>query len=273
MKSALQTLKHNLICAGFFMKLNVQADMEYPTFLVGWFISNALQFVVGVLSLKFITNTFQAINGWSFAEILFMYGIGIISHALSIILFIQTWYLEYFVTQGEFDRMLVRPLGVFMQYTFAATNLIGLTDLVPGLCILLYGTVQVGLPATPGNIGKILAIIAGATLIRGGLYVLLASVSFWTKRGGLTEVLTDTFAKLTQYPLSIYGKTMQALFTFLIPIGFICFYPASAFLGKDAGYQMLLDPAILTPAVGVLTFVAGMIVFKLGMKRYESAGS
>jgi ABC-2 type transport system permease protein len=42
------------------------------------------------------------------------------------------------VTQGELDRFIVRPLGIFFQFCFDKFNFIGFTDLIPGLCIFIW---------------------------------------------------------------------------------------------------------------------------------------
>ncbi len=76
------------------------------------------------------------------------------------------------------------------------------------------------------------------------------------------------------YPLSIYPYVLQVIFTFIIPIGFISFYPAAEFLGKGSeSFQLPLNFALATPAVGLVCFMLSQWIFRRGMKSYESAGS
>ena len=166
------------------IKMELMAQMEYPAFLVGWFLSNLLQFAVGIGTLWVVISRFNSINGWDFGQIAFLYGIGIISHALTVIIFIQTWTIDYFVIHGQFDRMLTRPMGVFFQYITCSVNLIGLTDLLPGLIIFFAGAAAVGFTWSLYNIALLLFVIAGAVLIRGGLYMIMGSTGFWTKKAG-----------------------------------------------------------------------------------------
>jgi ABC-2 type transport system permease protein len=63
------------------------------------------------------------------------------------------------------------------------------------------------------------------------------------------------------------------LFTFIIPLGFISFYPAAGFLGKDSGFDLPLDLTVWTPIVAIIMFIITQLFFKKGMRRYESAGS
>lgn len=270
----LNKLKHYFSVGSFFAKLNIQSQLEYPAFLIGWFISNAFQFLTGIVAIRFVVNTFQSINGWTFKEIAFMYGIGILSHALSIIFFIQTWFLESLVVHGEFDRMKLRPVNVFFQFCVYALNLIGLTDLLPGLIIFIYGSVGIHFQWSFENTVKLILVIIGATLIRGSIYAMSASVAFWTKRSSdFTGVFTDLFHRVFNYPLSVYGEVLQGIFTFLIPIGFISFYPAAEFLNIDTGYIFPVPATVLAFVIGVGLFALTFFIFDRGIKAYESAGN
>jgi len=270
----MKTLKYYATAGIYMMKLNLQGQMEYPSFLIGWFLANALQFAVGVGTLRVITLQFQNINGWEFNQIAFMYGLGIISHALSVIIFIQTWYIDGLVIHGEFDRMLLRPMSIYFQFCFHYINLIGLTDMLPGVIIFIYGAVSVGFSFTLLNIISVILVIAGATMIRGGIYTLVGSVGFWTKSTqSLTTASENIFVKAIMYPMTIYNWTIQAIFTFLIPVGFISFYPASAFLDKDAGFEFPGSVIIWTFVIGVLFMLLGRTLFNIGLKHYDSAGS
>ena len=83
---------------------------EYPANFIGWLLSNPLQFVMGFATLKFVVQEFGTINGWNYGQLACLYGIAVMSHALSMIFFVQGWFMGYYVIEGEFDRFLLRPL-------------------------------------------------------------------------------------------------------------------------------------------------------------------
>ena len=256
------------------IRLALQGQMEYPSFLIGWILSNIMQFGVGLATLKVITNVFQAINGWSFPEIAFLYGLGILSHGLSVVLFIQTWNVENYIIYGGIDRMMLRPLNVFFQFLTDYINLIGLTDLFPGVLIFIYAAASVHYSITFVSIINLILIIIGATLIRGGIYAILGNIAFWTKSSrALISMAITIMDKSIMYPMSIYGRMLQAVFTFIIPFGFIAFMPASQILGKSSGVSLPGNIAIWTFGIGVLLFSLGALIFKKGLTIYESAGN
>ena len=271
---ALNAIQHYAQVGGYMLKLNIQAQLEYPSFLIGWFIANAMQFAVGVGTLRVIMVRFEHINGWEFEQIAFMYGLGVISHALAVLIFIQTWGIDRLVIRGEFDRMLVRPLNVYYQFCIQRFNLIGLTDMLPGGIIFIYGVIATGFRFSFSNTIGIVLVIIGATMIRGGVYTLIGSVGFWTKSSfSAIRVVSTLFDRAIMYPITIFNWATQALFTFLLPLGFIAFYPVGYFLDMDMGFSIPGYMPLWTFVIGLIFMLLGRALFNAGLRHYDSAGN
>lgn len=233
-----------------------------------------IQYFSGVWVLRIIIERFHALNGWEFPQLAFIYGLGLLSHGILVVFFINTWHIDNMVIEGNFDRLLLRPMNVFFQLIASYVNFIGLIDLIPGTIIFLYASHLVGMDWTFVNVIKLILTIIGGVLIRAALFIILGSVSFWTKRSGSLVGFTLTLLeRTTMYPMNIYPLILQMILTFLIPIGFISFYPASEFLGKDSGFNIPLSMALWTPLIGIVCFMISQFIFGLGMKKYESSGS
>lgn len=270
----MKTLIRYIKMARVFSKINIQCGLEYPAYLISWMLSNPLQFLFGIVSVKVVIDQFHALEGWSFEQILFLYGLGIISHALSVIFFVQTWNMDYMITSGEFDRMLVRPLNVFFQFCFININFIGFTDLIPGIIIFVYGCIASGFSASFINIIKVLLVIIGATALRAGIYTISGSIAFWTKRSrALVDIHLKLFDYTTQYPMSIFPKIIQGVFTFVFPLGFISYYPSSEMFGINTGLSYIGSLCVWAFAIGIGFYILSMQVFRIGLRRYESSGS
>ena len=273
MRRALRELVHYLDVTAQVIKMAFMTIIEYPSNIAGWMISNPLQFIMGFAIIKFVVESFGEINGWNYGQLAFLYGLSVISHALSMIFFVQGWFMGYYVIEGDFDRYLTRPLGVLYQFFFTNINIFGVTDVIPGVLVFIYGCVKSGVSVNLLFILQVVVILAGATLIRGGIYILLGSTSFHTRSavdfGQYTQEIMD---KTTMYPLSMYPESMQFILTFLIPVGWISFYPASALLEIGSGYSGLIVPFI-TLAVGILVMLIAGAYFNMGLRKYESAGN
>lgn len=274
MKKALRELGHYIDVTFHVIKMAFLTILEYPSNIAGWLISNPLQFIVGFATIKFVVESFGEINGWNYGQLAFLYGISVISHALSMIFFVQGWFMGYFVIEGEFDRYLTRPLGVLYQFFFTNINIFGITDLIPGILVFIYGCVKCNVTVSFLFIIQVLVMLIGATLIRGGIYILIGSTSFHTRNavdfGQYTQEIMD---KTTMYPISMYPESIQFILTFLIPVGWVSFYPASNLLGIENGLMSGLPVPFITLLIGIGMMLLAGAYFKAGLKKYESAGN
>ena len=273
-KKTYSTLAHYLSVTIYSIKMALLTIVEYPSNILGWLLSNPIQFLLGFAAIRFAVEQFGEINGWNYGQLAFLYGISVISHALSMIFFVQGWFMGFYVIEGEFDRFLTRPMSVLYQFFFTNINVFGLTDLIPGILVFLYGCVKTDFPFTVTNVVGILVMLTGAVLIRGGIYILLGSTSFWTKSANdFGQFTQEIFDKTTMYPLSMYPESLQLILTFLIPIGWVSFYPTSELLGIEHSFSTGNMGVWITLGVGIITMLIAGFVFQTGLKQYESAGN
>lgn len=267
-------LLHGLDVTAASIRMAFLTVLEYPANFAGWLLSNPIQFVVGFAAIRFAVAEFGSINGWSYGELAVLYGLSVMSHALSMIFFVNGWFMGWWVLEGDFDRLLTRPLGVVYQFFFTNINVLGVTDLIPGVLVFAYGAHAVGLRLTLPRMGFLLVLLTGAALIRGGVYLALGSSSFWTRSAvDFGACSQEIFDKTTMYPLSMYPEAVQFLLTYLIPIGWVSFYPVSALLGIENGVMDSAWAALVTLVSGIAVMLAAAALFRLGMRRYESAGN
>ena len=274
MRKRLRELGHYIDVTIHVIKMAFMTIIEYPSNIAGWLISNPLQFIMGFAIIKFVVESFGEINGWNYGQLAFLYGLSVISHALSMVVFVQGWLMGYFVLEGEFDRYLTRPLSVLYQFFFTNINIFGVTDLIPGILVFVYGCVKCGIRVSFFFLLQVFVMLIGAALIRGGIYILLGSTSFHTRSavdfGQYTQEIMD---KTTRYPISMYPECMQFILTFLIPVGWVSFYPASGLLGIEDRFCSGLFLPFVTLMVGIVVMLLAGVYFHAGLKKYESAGN
>lgn len=267
------SLRHYLKVFLVNIRLSVMVALEYPANLAGWALSNPIQFIVGFATIKFVVSEFGTINGWGYEQLAFLYGIAVISHALSMIFFIQGWFMGYYVVEGDFDTYMLRPMSVLFQFFFTNINIVGITDLIPGICVFAYGCIKVGFEWNLLAVVELLSLIIGATLIRGGIYIAMGTLTFWTKSTNQFAMFTqEFFDKTTMYPITMYPKVLQFILTFIIPIGWVSFYPAGEMLNMKGMPLSFSGMPFVTLGVGIAVLLLASAFFKTGLKRYESAG-
>lgn len=263
------------ITIGFSLaRLSLKRQLEWLLTFISYLIALPIRCATGLVIIYILTTKFSPLYGWSYGQLVFLYGLAYISDGLSSTFASQARRMETLIIRGDLDRFLVRPISVLFQFLFRSIYWAGIIEVISGIIVLVYGCQQVGFVISFFNIFKIVVVIIGATFIRISFLIIVGSIAFWTKRSQtLLWVGDEIVRKTTQYPITIYPGILQALFTFILPFGFISFYPSSEFFSFNNLFNLPLNFALWTPLVGTILLVIANRVFEYGLKIYESAGA
>jgi ABC-2 type transport system permease protein len=252
----------------------IRSEMQYRASLVaetvGAFAITALDFVAIVILL----GRFQEIDGWTLPEVAFLYGVSTISFSIAELNAGGYDYFEQMVVRGDFDRLLVRPLGTVFQMLTEAWPLRRFGRLAQG--VIAFGFAMTLLrPEWDAFHWVFLAVtICGGALLFFAIFVIGATACFWTPQ---TSELTNVFSYggqfMTSYPMSIYERWMRAFFTFVIPMAFINYYPSLYLLDKPDPFGLPAWMPFLSPFVAVIVLLSALAIWRFGVSHYQSTGS
>lgn len=231
--------------------------------------SDVLLQAVDLVFLLVLFSRVRALGGWTFEEALFIYGFFLVPFALFNATFAALSEVGgRYVLRGELDRVLVRPLGALLQVQLELLRPQALNGVPLGVVVMAVASSSLGLSWSAADLLLAAAGVLGAWLLYGGVYIVVASVNFWTQdRVGLFPIAYNliTFGR---YPMTIYPAAVRFLLTFMLPYGFLAFYPAAGLMREEFRGALLV-----TPLVGLLAFALGLTVWRWGLARYEGAGS
>ena len=247
----------------------MQYRLAFFARIFGLFIS----YTSTIATLWIMLANFQDLKGWSLPEVIFLLGMAVLAWGISTLFFEEFRSLDEYIVEGTFDRFLVRPINPFLHYLSIRANVAAVGQLFFSLGAFVWSSLYLGLQWTAWKVVFLLMSILSGVLIMGGAMVFIASLAFWTTRSErLYWVIVYPARQLTYYPLSIYPRAVQWILTFLIPFGFLNYYPAQLLLEKfDAAARTPLN--YLGPVVALLFFASSYQVWLWGLKRYQSTGS
>ena len=206
-------------------------------------------------------------------QIAFLYGLRLIVHALAGVLAGPFFGLEWQVRSGQFDRYLVRPVSPLLQFMTQSVQVSVLGDLLGGLAIFLAATGLTDVAWTPVATGYLLLAVLGGALIELATRVLIGALTFKTLSSAPLMFLSDSlFSTYANYPLSIFGSVLAWVFTFLIPLAFVAYLPATVLLDRTAELHVTPPLAYAAPLVGVIWLAVAVRVFNSQLASYQSAG-
>ena len=137
------------------------------------------------------------------------------------------------VAGGDFDRVLVRPRSAVLQLLGRDLAVRRLGRVVQGLAVLIWSASALGIDWSPARVLLLLAAIAGGFCLFVGLWVILATIAFWTIEPlEIMNAFTDGGAYAAQYPMTIYRDWFRRFFTFVVPLACANYLPGLALMGK-----------------------------------------
>lgn len=254
--------------------VSIRGQMQYPaSFLMlvtGQLLITGIEFV-GILALF---DRFRGLQGWTLPEVALFYAT--VNLAWGLAEMIGRGFDMFgpnFVKTGDFDRLLLRPRSPVLQLLGYELRLTRVGRLAQAAVVLAIAVSM--LPVVWGLQEVLLlaaAILGGAALFIG-LLVLQATLAFWTVESlEIANTLTYGGVQAAQYPIAIYSAWLRRFFTFVVPLACVAYFPLVAILGvaDPMGAPRWLQVA--SPLAGPLFLAASLLVWRLGVRRYTSAG-
>jgi ABC-2 type transport system permease protein len=252
------------------IRSQMQYRVSFAAELVGCFLITGLDFV----ALAILLTRFQAIGAWTLAEVALLYGTSAISFSLTELFSGGFDGFDQLVVRGEFDRVLIRPLSVVFQMMTGAFPLRRFSRMAQGALALGLALYLLHPVWTPEKWLFLATILVSGALFFMAIFIVGATAAFWTPQTAeLVNIFTYGGTFMTSYPMHIYQEWMRDVFSFIIPMAFINYYPALYLLGKPDPFGLPGWAPFLSPAIAGIVYAVAVAVWRVGVRRYQSTGS
>lgn len=252
-----------------FAKQNIKVMLEYRVDFIIGALSTFISQSTGILFLWIIFANIKSINGWSFYEVTFVYGLLTIAKAINHIFFDNLWILgNSYIKSGKFDILMLRPISPLFHLIADNLQKDGFGNLIIGIIITIKSIYVLNLDLGISGLMLLLLFVTCGGLIFAAINTITSTSSF--KIVDSIEFMWSIAAnhQFAQYPITLYPKIIREGLTWVLPFAFASFYPATYFLHK--GYEQF---ALLTPIVTIILWIIALRVWNFGIKHYTSTGS
>jgi len=204
--------------------------------------------------------------GWNIYEVLLIQSVFMMSNGLAQIMFSGVfWRTIQHSREGSFEIVLLRPLNplFFLIVSNFEPESFGL--IIGGGVIFAFSIAHTGIVSLAG-VAQFLLLFAGGFAVMAGMQMLMAATVFkWVGNSRIPEIF-DSIMSFGRYPISIFPQAVKSIITFVIPVGMIGFFPASALLGQ-------IEPAaLIAVAPCVLFMFFGIWLYQYMIRLYEGVG-
>ena len=145
----------------------------------------------------------------------------------------------------------------------------GLTQLAAGIILLIYASVQLNIDWTLARFALLVMTVFSAALVQISIIVAASCATFWVMDSYPVLGLAWKLREFSPYPMTIFDGAFRFTFTYLIPIGFVAFYPSQLFLRPEE-----VSPLIyFSPIIGMGLFAITYWIWTKGVNSYTGTGA
>jgi ABC-2 type transport system permease protein len=266
-------LSHNISSYVRMSLAQARSQMQYRFNFVANLVSMVLTYGGQFISLYWLVQRFQSIDGWKLEEIVLLYALAILAWGFAVSFFFSLHGFEDQIRQGTFDRALLRPINPLLTVLGSQSPIAGLGQFVFSIAAFLFAVRAAHIRLTALKLLYLLLTAIGGGLILGAAIICVATVAFWTTRSyTFYWSLVFPARQLINYPISVYHRALQIVLSTVVPFAFVNFFPAHVLLDRtsELPYPLL---AWATPVVGLVAIAASYAFWSLGTRFYASTGS
>ncbi len=228
--------------------------------------------LVALAMLQVYLSKTTEVAGWTRAELFFVLGFSLVPISLFHCFCSNLYTLSSaYIIQGNLDRVLLRPYPSFLQICFDRIAVEDLSGVVLGLVTMAVAVANLPqFDTSPGHLALLALLLISSFGVVVAVFMAFAATGFWFEdRVGMVPPVYNLM-EFGRWPTRIYHPALRVLITCVVPFSFVAFFPASWLVrGGYDGRAM----AFLTPVVALVALLVAGLLWRTGIRRYNSAGS
>jgi ABC-2 type transport system permease protein len=255
------------------VRARIRSQLQYRLSFALNLLGAALISFLDFAAILIIFQQVDALGDWTVAEVAFLYGVSSVTFALTDLAIGHLDLLPQLIRDGDFDLVLVRPLGSLFQVVSSDFALRRLGKAFQGLAVLVVAIAQVEVDWTAGRVAMLgLTIVCGVAIF-AAVWIGVATIAFWLVDSiEVANAFTYGGNFLAQYPVNIFGPWLRRLVIFVVPIAFVGYFPSLYVLGKEDPLGLPAALQFASPLVAVAAGIVAGLVWRTAVRRYRSAG-
>lgn len=221
------------------------------------------------LGIYFMFERFGSVEGFTYNEVLLCFSIMLTEYSLAECIARGFDTFDSMVRKGEFDRIMTRPRNEIFQVLGSNIELTRMGKMAQAAVMFIYGMTRCGINWELSRVVTVIFMLIGGTALFCGIFLIYAALCFYTLDGlEFMNILTDGAREYGKYPISIYGKRMMQICTFVIPYALVQYYPLTYLTGRSDNVLL-----IFLPLCAALFLIPCFVIWKMGVRHYKSSGS
>jgi ABC-2 type transport system permease protein len=254
---------------GAHVRSQLQYRASFALDVIGMFAISFLDFIVVLI----IFSNVHRLGAFSVREVALLYGGSGLAFAFADVV---VGHLDEFnerIRTGTFDLFLIRPRGTLFQVVASDFHLRRVGKALQATLVLGWALASLDIDWNAGRVLMIPLMVASGTVIFVSVWLFMICIVFWAVEGReAANAFTYGGHFLTQYPIDVYAAWLRRLLAYLIPMGFVAYFPALYVLDKPDPLGLPSFLRFSSPFVAVASGVAAAALWRFAVRHYRSAG-
>ncbi len=251
------------------LKYSIVASLTYRGDFIMWFF---VDLAWGVLAIIFFTALYgkvRLLGGWNYYQILMLLGW---YRYFSAVFWGYFWPnlfpIPRMINKGELDLWLTKPIDSQFFLSTRRISVNQISSLMMGTALLIYSFQHLNLTFNYWSLVIIIPLLISGMILTYALWFISITVAFYFGRLENIVNLFPPIFETAQFPKTAYPIVLQAIITFIIPVGIIVYTPTQLILGQAQPWAWTL-PIILATMFLYLSHS----FWNFAIRSYTSASS
>lgn len=253
---------------GKYLGMYFKSQLEYKSSFILTCIAQLLTLSLSSFMVFILMDKFHFLDNYDIYEL--MLGISIVQFGFSFSECFMRGFDKFseVIKVGGLDSMLIRPRNIYVQVFGSNIELTKLSRVLGSLVLFIIAISNID-SITWYGVLYLFLLLVGSSMIYAALFIFSACFCFKTVEGlEFMNIFTDGSREFGQYPMGLFRREVILVFTFLIPLACVNYYPISYILGKSDNIWYLISPLMT-----FVLFIMSIITFNRCIRHYEGTGS
>jgi ABC-2 type transport system permease protein len=252
----------------------IRSGWQYRTSFFLFLLSQTLVMCLDFAVILSIFTKVDALAGWSAVEVALLYGLSGVAFGMADTFISAVENATTHIKAGTFDLFLLRPVSPLLHLTASEFELRRIGRVLQPLAVLVGAVVLLEVDWTAGRVALVPLTLVAGTVIFGAVWIATSAMAFWTVESQeMGNAFTYGGNLAAQYPLDVLGDWLRHLFTFVFPLAFVAYLPASEIVGKDTPLGLPDWTVWSSPLVALLAALVALAVWRAAIRHHQSTGS
>ncbi|MFE9452614.1 ABC transporter permease [Streptomyces sp. NPDC006739] len=258
------------LIAAMWIRSTMAYRASFAITTVANFAATALDFVAILLMFSRV----HALGGYSLPEVAFLYGVSSTTFGLADLLIGSMEKLGARVRDGTLDTLFVRPAPVLAQLAADQFALRRLGRTTQGVLVLGFALARLDIDWTPLRLLLMPVMLLSGCAIFCAVFVAGAAFQFVAQDASeVQNAFTYGGTTLLQYPPTLFATDLVRGVTYVLPLAFVNWLPATYVLGRPYPLGLPHWVAFAPPLVAVGCLALAGVAWRAGLRSYRSTGS